>query len=312
MPLRYLPVSERQHPQSFHGKISVLLPNHSFILIGNLPKSFGCLNMFRQLQQSVHGALYDHAVLTINGMEGRHHFTVAVKRKFIRSRVIRPYRRRFNAVSAAQIDQRRLRRVPDFPPVLVGGIIAQNAVIHQTSLCRIVHIYFGCRNSLPLHVVIFHCHFVLRQGSGFVRTYYRYAAQYFHRLELADYRVLLRHFLCPKRKYDCHNRAEGFRDCRNCKRHGKHERASDVLSAKNINGEQNPAEYQNQHGQFLAEVLQVCLKWGLFLRSRLQKSGNSAHLRFHSNIRYHRFSASIGDEASGEQHVGSVAQRHIF
>ena len=32
----------------------------------------------------------------------------------------------------------------------------------------------------------------------------------------------------------------------------------------------------------------------------------------HSNIRYHRFSASIGDEASGEQHVGSVAQRHIF
>ena len=102
--LRDLPVSERQHPQSFHGKISVLLPNHSFILIGNLPNSFGGLNMIRQLQQSVHSPFYDHAILTIDGMKGRHHFAVAVKRKFIYSRVNRPYRRRFNAVSAAQID----------------------------------------------------------------------------------------------------------------------------------------------------------------------------------------------------------------
>ena len=75
-----------------------------------------------------------------------------------------------------------------------------------------------------IQINLLHGHFVLCKRARLIRTDHRHTAQTLHRLQIFDDRMLPRHFLGSHRLHDCHDRAEGFRNRRNCKRDRKHHR----------------------------------------------------------------------------------------
>src|SRR5699024_5802358 len=123
--------------------------------------------------------------------------------------------------------------------------------------------------SSDLCVIIFYCHFILRQSTCLIGTDHRYTAQSFYCLKLADNSMFFSHFLCSKRKYNRNNGTQCLRNCRNCQGNRKEECVSYGFSPEYTDSKQDRTENKDQYGKFLSKVIQVHLQRCLFLRSGL-------------------------------------------
>ena len=84
--------------------------------------------------------------------------------------------------------------------------------------------------------------------------------------------MLSRHLLRTEGEHDRNDGAQSLRDCRNCKRNGEEECVRDIVPAENADAEENTAEYKDQDGQLLSELIQVDLERSLLLRRRLEQA----------------------------------------
>lgn len=86
----------------------------------------------------------------------------------------------------AQQHQRHFGGVTDGGAGLgvMGGIACQQSGFEQQTLRIICQLQITAVAQLAVGIDLLHCHAVLGQGTGLVRTDHRYGAQAFHRLEL--------------------------------------------------------------------------------------------------------------------------------
>ena len=72
--------------------------------------------------------------------------------------------------------------------------------------------------------------------------------------------MLSRHLLRTEGKHDRNDGAQSLRNGCNCKRNGKEECVSDIVSTENADTEENTAEYKDKDRQLLSELIQVDLE----------------------------------------------------
>ena len=149
-------------------------------------------------QKDIYRPLDYHHISIIEDMCCRHQFPVTVKWDFRHTRIPFPGHSRFHAKIASKIDQCRFRRISYFLSICISGIITEHAAIKKHLLVSVIKINISHGDSLSIHIIVFHCHFILRQSSCLIRADDGYAPQALNRLKFSYNCMLLGHFLCAK------------------------------------------------------------------------------------------------------------------
>ena len=159
-------------------------------------------------------------------------------------------------------------------------------------------------------------HLVLGQGTGLIRADNLRTSQRLHSRQLADDGVALRHVRHADGKHDGHHGCQSLRNRRHRQGNRYHKGIQNRVSAdagpKKSYRENHHADSHYQHGQNLAELVQLQLQRSLFVLGLGQGGGDLTHLRMHTGSRNHGLAASVHYCGTHVNHVLAVAQRNVL
>ena len=255
--------------------------------------------------------ILDEAFLRL--VDGGHHFTAGIERRFADTRLLFVQRLLRQTESVGEVDQRRFRRFADGVVVFVE--------------LRVAALRHGCGDQLfVVAVVVDDGHFVLGQGAGFIRADDLRTAERFHGRQLADQCLPFTHGRDADRKNNGNDGGQTLGD----RRHGKRDRGDEGRQrdfAEQYHGERfgrgeqffnntdhkdEDADADDELGQEAGKLAHLLLQRGLFVFRFAQRVGDLAHFGIHTGRDDDGAAAAVNDGGTGIHHIFAVAERHVF
>ena len=155
-------------------------------------------------------------------------------------------------------------------------------------------------------------HFAPGQGAGLVRGNNRGGAQRFHRRQILDDRVVLRHPPHPECQHHRQNRRQPLRHGRHREGHAEQQHVNDIGGVLDIRDQQD--RRHDDHGnddyrdpQHATDASDFLLQRRRLLRSSFEHLGDRTHLGGHPGRRHHGATGALRDGRALEDHVEPVA-----
>ncbi|MNC18387.1 hypothetical protein D3C75_662880 [compost metagenome] len=171
-------------------------------------------------------------------------------------------------------------------------------------------------------VIINNRHFILGEGTRFIRTDDAGRAECFNSRQLTDNCVLLGHFVRSNGQYYCHNRGEGFRNRRYRYSDSKHESVEYGFSSINVrirqpytarlDTEDNNRQYQNGDTELFTEGFELALQRRLLGFGAFEQFGDFTDFSSQGSSRYEKNTASVDHQGTAEGHIAAVAERGLL
>ena len=196
-----------------------------------------------------------------------------------------------------------------------GGLAGHAAVGVQRGIGTQGH---GRGGAVTLRaVVLHHGHFVLGQGTGFIRADDLGAAQRLHSGQAADDGISFGHIGNADAEHHRHHGGKALGNGGHRQRHGDHEGVEDHIrrertGAQQLHAEDQHADHQHQLGEDAGKLGQLALKRRLPLLRVGQRIGDLAHLGVHTGMGDHHTATAIDHSGAHIDHVAAVTQRDIL
>ena len=263
----------------------------------------------------IEGTLHDHHELTVDIVDGGHQLAVRVKGDLCQAGILGVQIILLKAILMRSHHNGGFGGIADVLLTVIGidhgAVTAQGAVVEQlTNSLRI-----GAADQFNLatvHVCLGQGHAVLGQSTGLIRANNGSTAQGLHRRQTANQRISLDHALHANGQNDGNDGRQTLWNGRNCQRYCGHEQVHPVQLIQQTHHKNYSAGSQGHKAQVLAQLCQLLLQRGCALFLAVQQVCNLAHLGFHTGGGNNGQSRTVGNAATGENHIGTVTNGGIF